>query len=399
LLLCLAPFTAVIDTALLDNYTKRLRQQPILATLPFERWPEVLQEAANWGLLSPDSKIPRFMRLQPIFPYFLRNRLYAPEQREVRSAMEIAFREHYDQQGEMLCELLESKDPQERQVGQVITGLEYENLVTALNLALEVQVSIYNLYLAISKYLIIIQDQRRGLELGQSVLNLLETYSTENLAGPMGIELVTVIDDSATRQLNLKQSEAEVTLQKALAILLENKYSDSDAIKYNSAGIYHRLGRAAQEQRRWTRAEQYYQQAIEIYEKYNERRGLAIVYQQLGVVSQEQRRWEQAEQYCQQALQIYIEYNDRHAQAKTYGQLGLPEQERKQWSQACDYLLRALEIFITFEDDHYIVITVNYLADIWNASGDSSLPAAVATILGYSVEETEKLLQEMLEEE
>src|SRR6516165_8161754 len=116
---------------MLDQYTGYLRNQPILAALPFDRWPDVLQEAKNWGLLSPDPAIPRFLRLQPIFPYFLRNRLYAPEQKEVRSAVETAFREHYDQLGDMLYQLLESKDPQERQGGQILTSMEYENLITA----------------------------------------------------------------------------------------------------------------------------------------------------------------------------------------------------------------------------------------------------------------------------
>ena len=60
----------------------------------------------------------------------------------MRGAIETAFREHYDELGGMLYQLLESKEPQERQIGQLLTGLEYENLVTALNLALEAQVSI-----------------------------------------------------------------------------------------------------------------------------------------------------------------------------------------------------------------------------------------------------------------
>ena len=59
----------------------------LLEALPFNRWSEVIHEAQNWGLLSPDPEIPSFLRLQPIFPYFLRNRLYAPEQGEVRSAV------------------------------------------------------------------------------------------------------------------------------------------------------------------------------------------------------------------------------------------------------------------------------------------------------------------------
>jgi hypothetical protein len=200
LLLCLAPFTSIIDTGALDNYTSHLQQQPVLATLPFERWSEVLQEAANWGLLVPDP-IPGFLRLQPIFPYFLRNRLYAPEQTEVRSAVETAFRVHYDQLGGMLYDLLKSKEPQERQVGQLLTTLEYENLVTALKLALETQVSIFNTFFTLSAYLDTTQDQRRGLELGQTVLSSLETYSPDKLAGQLGVEFASVIDDIALRQL------------------------------------------------------------------------------------------------------------------------------------------------------------------------------------------------------
>ena len=76
---------------------------------------EVLQEAANWGLLSPDPNISRLLRLQPVLPYFLRSRLYAPEQSEVRRAVETAYRELYDQVGAALADLSNSKEPQKRQ--------------------------------------------------------------------------------------------------------------------------------------------------------------------------------------------------------------------------------------------------------------------------------------------
>ncbi len=360
LLLCLAPFTSVIDTGTLDNYTSHLRQQPVLATLQFERWQDVLLEAVNWGLLSPDSDIPRFLRLQPILPYFLRNRLYAPEQQEMRSAVETAFREHYDQIGSQLYNLLNSKEPQERQIGQILTSLEYENLVTALHLALAAQVSIQNPYFALSRYLDAAQDQNRGLQLGQSVLNSLETYPIDKLEGQLGFDFANAVGDVANRQLELKRyEEAEISYQKILNLLNQLEYLDKKECGRLKSGTFH----------------------------------------QLGIVVQEQRQWEQAEQYYQQALQIKIEYNDRYAQASTYGQLGILEQQRKQWSKASDYLLSALEIFVAFEDDHYIGGTVSNLARLWKASGDANLPAAVATTLGASVEEIEKLFRKMLEEE
>ena len=70
----------------------------------------------------------------------LPNRLHTAGQAEVRQAIETAYREHYDQLGGMLYQLFESKKPQEKQVGQLLTSLEYENLVMALDLALEAQV-------------------------------------------------------------------------------------------------------------------------------------------------------------------------------------------------------------------------------------------------------------------
>src|SRR5579863_198971 len=199
LLLCLTPFTSIFYSNLLEQYIAQLKQQPLLTSLHFDRFQEVLQEAANWGLLTPDPNIPRFLRLQPILPYFLHNRMSDPQQAPRKAAIETAFREHYDQVGDALDDLLNSKEPQERQIGILVTGLEYENLVTALNLALDAQVSIANIYLALSNYLDTTQDQQRGLKLGQDVLIHLENYSEDKLAGKSGAEFVGVIDNIAKR--------------------------------------------------------------------------------------------------------------------------------------------------------------------------------------------------------
>jgi len=125
----------------------------------------------------------------------------------------------------------------------------------------------------------------------------------------------------------------------------------------------------------------------------------AVTYHQLGNVAEEQRQWQQAEQYYQQALQIFIEYNDRYAQASTYHQLGMVAEEQRQWEQAREYFLQALDTYVAYNDTHNGSIVLSSLARLWKASGDANLPAAVATILGYSVEETEKLLRDVLGEE
>ncbi len=194
LLLCLAPFNAVIYQDLIEQYTEQLKQQPALKDLPFEHWPEVVQEAQNWGLLSPDPEIPTYLHLQPVLPYFLRNRLNVPEQSTIKAAIETAFREHYSGLGDAIYDMLESKEPSERMAGQVLAKLEYENLIAALNLSLDAQVSILNLYRVLSNYLNTTQNQRLGLALGENVLKRLETYPEEKLMGELGFEFVGVID-------------------------------------------------------------------------------------------------------------------------------------------------------------------------------------------------------------
>ncbi len=165
----------------------------------------------------------------------------------------------------MLYQLLESKKPQEKQVGQLLTGLEYENLVTALSLALEAHASILEPYRALSGYLDATQDQKRGLELGQMVLRQLEGYSSEKLAGELGAEFAGVIDEIANRQLRMRlYEEAETSYQKELAILLELK-------------IFDNLGAVAQEQRQWQQAEQYFQSALEILREYDDTYAISIV--------------------------------------------------------------------------------------------------------------------------
>ncbi len=97
-------------------------------------------------------------------------------------------------------------------------------------------------------------------------------------------------------------------------------------------------------------------------------------------------------------MQLFIEYNDRHAQANTYHQLGRVAEEQRQWQQACSYFHQALETFVEFEDDYSGEVVLSSLARLWKASGDKDLPAVVAPMLGATVEETEALLREMLEE-
>jgi hypothetical protein len=220
LLACLAPFSAVLNTQSLSRYRDYLRQQPALAHLPWERLPAVLEEATDWGLLSPHSEFPDgFLRLQPILPYFLSSRGQMPEHAEGQRAVAVAFRQYYEGMSGALDDFLTSKDAQQRQLGQVLVRLEYENLMTALYLALDTQVSIQKLYMTLSHYLDATKDERRGLALGEAVLPRLQAYPDAALSGPLGAELIGVLDNIAKRQFGLMQyATAEASYQEALRL-------------------------------------------------------------------------------------------------------------------------------------------------------------------------------------
>jgi tetratricopeptide (TPR) repeat protein len=351
LLACLAPFTSVIWQDMLKDYTDILKQQPTLKDLPFEHWPEVIQQATNWGLLHPDAQVPQFLRMQPILPYFLRARLATPEHQTTRTAIETAFREYYTSLSGSLLGLLLSKDPDERQLGQVLTHLEYDNLVTGLKLAVAEHVSIHNLYRALTSYLDMMQDQQRGLELGQFVLSHVEAYPQEILQGPLGSELARIFGDTASHQLKLKHySEAKMLYQKTLKLITELKQIGEQEQGTLQARTYYALGVVAQEQRQWEQAEQYYQKALWISIEFNDRYTQANTYHNLGSITQEQQKWDKAEQYYQQALQISIESKDRYSQADTYHNLGIIAQKQQQWEQAEQYYQQSLQISIEFQD-------------------------------------------------
>jgi len=96
-------------------------------------------------------------------------------------------------------------------------------------------------------------------------------------------------------------------------------------------------------------------------------------------------------------LQIYIQFNDRYRQADTYVGLGVVARSQQQWQPASEYLLQALQIFAEYKDTYRTDTTLRNLARLWQTCDDVNVHASIAKALGKSVEETEKMLLEMLE--
>ena len=350
LLLTLAPFTGVVNKGLLKHYSERLLAQPALDGLPCDKWDEVLREAEKMGLLKPHENegfaAIGYLSLQPVFPFFLKSRLNDPAQAERKEAIETAFREHYEMIGEDFRELTNSKEADQQQAGYALIGVEYENLYTALQIALRQQMSIGSVFYPLSKYLDKTQQHQQGLELGRQVMKALESYPEELMQGQIGQEFVGVLCDSIGKTFYLLQQfqEAEEAYSKALELndmLLE---LTSQKKRIGRATILHQLGVSAQKQRKFEEAERCYKEALVIKIKNNHRYEQIETWHQLGTLAQDQQNYADAELYYKEALAIQIEYNAQYTQAGTLYQLGMLAQDQQNYADAEQYYKDALEI-------------------------------------------------------
>jgi tetratricopeptide (TPR) repeat protein len=348
LLQCLAPFTGVIHREwLVSAYTERLRAQSELAGLPYEQWDEVLAEAERWGLLTSRAEWPMYLQLQPILPYFLRQRLH--DKPEIARAVHAAFRLHHEDVGTALAEMCLSVDPQERQAGLELIGLEYENLHTAMCLALTEHEDFYRSFCALLFFLQGRHAHAEALALCDRVIEAVRGY--EKQGSDLGEQLLTILGNKATLQLELRQHDAAASTYEEVLDRVNTLpgISDLNRLRYR-ASVYHQMGNVSHLQRDWTRAEESYQKALELKAQLGDRHSQAKTYYQMGRVTQDQRKWKRAEDYYRKALDLFRDVDDRSSQGSTWHQLGVVAQEQRDWEQAKKHYQKALRLKREFGD-------------------------------------------------
>ena len=116
-----------------------------------------------------------------------------------------------------------------------------------------------------------------------------------------------------------------------------------------AAHLIHQTAAYLQDHARYTEAERYFQQALQIEQQVlpAEHRHTAATLHQLGVVKWKQGRYEEAEQYLQQALRIdqQVLPAEHRDTAATLHMLGAVKWRQGQYEEAEQYLQQALRIF------------------------------------------------------
>jgi tetratricopeptide (TPR) repeat protein len=411
LLLCLAHFSGFIYRETIPVYIEELEKLEALNDYSFDKLYDAIQEAINWGLLSLIDNNQNLLKIQPIFPYFLKTKLASIDETTC-VALQEGFKNYYMGLAKNYEDLMASKDAQERQRGISFCGWEYENLYHALQICLQKKERI-SIYFCLFQYFNLISDHQSKLNLTEMVCQTLDNYSTAFIQGELGYQIALAIDRLGYCQLEAKQyQQAKCSYEKSLeiyptlvgveerekqrwqavayhqlgtvakdlreyeearrnfqeALNIWSEYRGSEALpseaRYSQASTYHNLGYVAQELREYEEARRKYQEALEIWIEYGDRYSQAMTYHNLGMVAEELREYEEARRNYQLALKITIEYGDRYSQAKIYHGLGMVAQELREYEQARRNYQQALNIQIEYGDRYYQAKTYHQLGTV-----------------------------------
>ena len=379
LLLCLAPFTGFIHRRDISVYGKELEKLEPFKDYPFDQFDLAIEEAINWGLLSPNPDNPELLTIQPVFPYFLKAKLKELDE-ETQEALEEGFKNHYVELGNSYYQWMESKEAKKRQWGIFLCSLEYENLYNALLLCLKKHETV-GIFFCLNKYLELIKDFATKLKLAEFVWEAQQAYPEEIRTGEIGLEITMTLQGLGTGYLETKNYfQAKESYKQVIKLTQQLTGIEERQKQSTLATTYHQLGVVAQKSRKWDEARNNYQQALDIFIKYGapqsgslrDRHSQAKTYHQLGIVAQELREWNEARNNYRKALDIFIEYGapqsgslrDRHSQASTYGQLGNLAEELREWDKARNNYRKALAIFVEYGDRHSQASTYQGLGNV-----------------------------------
>ncbi len=295
LLLLIAPFRGFINTLFISRYTEKLGKLEAFQNYDLEQLEAAVAEAVNWGLLSPINKdLPQLLTIQPVLPYFLQTKLKEVDE-ETRAALQEGFKNHYQWLARSYAQLMESKEPQERQMGVAFVRWEYENLYQGLQICLEQEESVYTIWNCLYDYLGLISNKSEQLNLTQNLYDSVKSYKPENHNTAWEGDIVPFSANLAKCYLESQDYQKAKEIYENTLDLIPKFDSIEDSQKQSYfASIYQHLGSIAEKEREYEKAKQYYNKTLDIEEKTGNLLSQANTRGQLGNLAIQIREYEEA---------------------------------------------------------------------------------------------------------
>ncbi|MFB2877522.1 tetratricopeptide repeat protein [Floridanema aerugineum] len=158
--------------------------------------------------------------------------------------------------------------------------------------------------------------------------------------------------------------EAEKYYQEAL--MIAQKQDNKTVI----AAMQGSLGDIERNRGNWEEAERLYRQCLEIETQLGDRAGMATSWGVLGDIERNRGNWEEAERLYQQSLELRTQLGDRAGMATSWGVLGDIEQNRGNWEEAERLYRQCLEIETQLGDRAGMATSWGQLGDIERNRGN-----------------------------
>ena len=340
-LLAFAPFTSFLNAFELEKYLEALHDAGLFKETALADLEEALALAEKQGLVKKEETT-KLYTLQPVLPFFLWQQVMAAEagQGQIKTnTLEKAFCSYMSMLAKSYAEFIQSKESEERQVGQYLFRYEWENLQRALNRVLVEQGNFYNLYSVFAAYYHESTAYQEAIAWMEEVKGKLEGYADAKWDDIFLVNYAAVLANLGSHYLNIKDySKAKEKLRKAGELV--EKVGQMRA----NAPIYHQLGRVAEEERDFAEAKRCYGEALKICWEFNSRYDEARTYHQLGMVAHAERDFAEAKRCYGEALKICREFNDRYHEASVYHHLGMVAEAERDFAEARRCYGEALKI-------------------------------------------------------
>ncbi len=158
-------------------------------------------------------------------------------------------------------------------------------------------------------------------------------------------------------------AKAEQAYQQDLQICRDLGHRQGEGAMLNNLGVIYR------KQKRWTEAEQAHRRALQICRELASQEGEAATLNNLGVVYRNQSHWGEAEQAYRQSLQIFHELGDRQGEGAALNNLGLIHQDRTEWAEAEGMYQRSLQLRRDIGDRQGEATILNNLGNVYRRQG------------------------------
>lgn len=112
-----------------------------------------------------------------------------------------------------------------------------------------------------------------------------------------------------------------------------------------------------------------HQQALALYEKLNDLKGIAYSYGCLGHVYEKKQQYPKALEYQEKALGYYEKVNDHHGTATILENIGSIHEDLEHFDEAQRFFTRALELNGMTRDSLSMIVNLNNLADGYRKTG------------------------------